>query len=210
MAQQPSVNPFSNLPSPMPFMPTPNFPDMQTVEKTLKEQMEAAITEMVKNPEHDFHKKIKELVLHISEDEHFIDQLKHKFLTKEEYKKHKRELEKRHEIIDIDDDEEEEEKEENYLCQLFHCINYQHERIRKGKSVFEIEEEIKEKHKDLTPEEHKVLYALLKSDGPVTLAHAIGMDVEEFIEYMTSLGEKLHTKHEEHEHEKKHHLKYHR
>lgn len=200
MPQTPSINPFPGLPSPMPWMPTPNMPDMQTVEKTLKEQMEAAITDMVKNPEHDFHKKVKEMIIKISEDEDFVDKLKHKFITKDEYKKYRKE----HEIDDEDEEEEEEEKEENYLCKLFNCINYHHERIKKGKSVFEIEEEIKEKHKDLTKDEAKVLYALLKSDGPVTLAPAIGMDTNEFIEHMESLGEKMHRGHERHKEEKHH------
>ena len=204
MAQQP-VTPFPNLPSPMPFIPAPNFPDMQTVEKTLREQMEAAIVEMVKNPEHDFHKKIKELILDISEDDKFVDKLKHKFLTKEEYKKHKRELEHSNDSDDEDEEEEYEEKEEYYLCKLFHCVNYHHERIREGKSVFEIEEEITNKHKDITPEESKVLYALLKSDGPVSLSHAIGMEVEDFIGHMKELGRKMNTEHEEkHEYGNKH------
>lgn len=189
MAQTPSINPFPSLPSPMPFVPTPQFPDMQTIEKTLKEQMEAAITEMVKNPEHDFHRKIKEMIINISEDEKFVDKLKRRFLTKDEYKKHKKEVE--------EDDEEEDEidKEKDYLCKLFNCINYHHIKIREGESIFDIEKKIEEKHKDLTKEEHKVLYALLKGDGPVTLAHAIGMDVNEFIEHMKSLGEKLHREH---------------
>lgn len=216
MAQQ-SINPFPNLPSPMPFVPAPNFPDMQTVERTLKEQMEAAITSMVSDPEHDFHKKVKELVIKLSDDEKFVDKLKHKFLTKEEYKKHKRELERRHQSVEVYDEEEEEdeERDEDYLCQLFHCVNYHHERIREGKSVFEIEEEITSKHKDITPEESKVLYALLKSDGPVTLSHAIGMEVEDFICHMKELGRKMHqgheeekeTKHEHGIHHKRHHEK---
>lgn len=202
MAQQ-QMNPFSSLPSPMPFMPTPQFPDIQTIEKTLKEQMEAAIVEMVKNPEHDFHKKIKELILHISEDDKFVDKLRHKFITRNEFKKHMRDTEDEEYE---DEEEDEEEREEDYLCQLFHCVNYHHKRIREGKSVFEIEEEITKKHKDITPEESKVLYALLKSDGPVSLAHAIGMEVEDFICHMKELGRKMHTVHEEkHEEKKKHH-----
>lgn len=192
MAQSNPINPYTSLPSPMPFAPMPNFPDMQTVEKTLKTQMEAAITDMVKDPEHDFHKKVKELVLNICDDEKFVNKLKRRFLTKDEYKKHnKKELE----IIDVDD-EEEEEKEENELCKLFTCINYHHLKIREGKSVFDIEKEITEKHKDLTPNEAKVLYALLKSDGPVSLSHAIGMELDEFIENMRSLSRKIHKHHE--------------
>ena len=196
------MNTYPSLPSPMPFMPTPNFPDMQTIEKTLKEQMEAAIVEMVKNPEHDFHKKVKELILDISEDEKFVDKLRHKFITKDEFRKHKRETK------DDEYEDEDEEREEDYLCQLFHCVNYHHKRIREGKSVFEIEEEITKKHKDITPEESKVLYALLKSDGPVSLSHAIGMEVEDFICHMKELGRKMHTEHEdgnEHREGKHHH-----
>lgn len=197
MPQQPAINPFPALPSPMPFMPTPQFPDMQTVEKTLKEQMEKAITEMVKNPEHDFHRKVKEMILNISEDEKFVDKLKRKFLTKEEYKKHKKELEKKYEVIDIDEDDEEDEEDEekDHLCKLFCCINYHHLKIREGKSIFDVEKEILDKHKDLSNEEHKVLYALLKSDGPVALSHAVGMELDDFIETMKSLGKKLHAEH---------------
>ena len=170
------ITTFPALPSPMPFMP--QFGDFKQFDKSLKENMEKAMVEMVKNPEHDFHKNIKQLVLQIC-DEDFTKKMKRKF------------SDKHHE-----EEPSEEENEHFKMKALFCHINSAHKKIREGKPVFEIEQETKKSH-EFTPEEERVYCALLKSDGPVAMAHMLDMKLEDFIKRMNSIGEKL--SHEEEE-----------
>ena len=89
-----------------------------------------------------------------------------------------------HNIEDTDD-------EKSDLEVLFCEIVDHHKHIKKGKSIFEIEGEISEKYKDMSPEETRVLSCLLRSDGPVHLSSMINMSVDDFIETMRHLGKRF-------------------
>ena len=186
MAQTPTINPFPQLPSPMPFMPVPQFtpPNPVEMDKMLKDNMEKAMCEMVKNPDHDFHKNIREVILNVVDSEPFVDKLKSRFISnheeKEEYHHHY--------------------KHSSPMKALFEHINHHHKEIRDGRTVSEIMEEDKKKH-NLTEDEERVYSILLKTDSAVEMAHTLGMSYDTFIEHLECLGKKIEKENEEEEEE---------
>lgn len=171
----------------MPFMPVPQFnaPNPLEMDKMLKDNMEKAMCEMVKNPDHDFHKNIREVILNVIDSDSFVDKLKSKFTSNTE-ESHSEETHHKHSMP---------------MKALFEHINHHHKEIRDGKTVSEIMEEDKKKH-DLTEDEERVYSILLKTDSAVEMAHTIGMDYDDFICHLECLGKKI-EKEEEEEKEKK-------
>ena len=186
MAQTPTINPFPQLPSPMPFMPVPQFapPNPLEMDKMLKDNMEKAMCEMVKNPDHDFHKNIREVILNVIDSDSFVDKLKSKFTSNQETRS----------------EEEPHHKHSLPMKALFEHINHHHKEIRDGKTVSEIMEEDKKKH-NLTEEEERVYSILLKTDSAVEMAHTLGMDYDVFVEHLECLGKKIEKENEEEEEE---------
>lgn len=189
MAQTPTINPFPQLPSPMPFMPVPQFnaPNPLEMDKMLKDNMEKAMCEMVKNPDHDFHKNIREVILNVVDSDSFVDKLKSKFTSNNSEESHS--------------EEEHHHKHSMPMKALFEHINNHHKEIRDGKTVSEIMEEDKTKH-HLTEDEERVYSILLKTDSAVEMAHTLGMDYDKFIEHLECLGKKIEKENEEEEEEK--------
>lgn len=140
--------------------------------------------EMVKNPDHDFHKNIREVILNVVDSEPFVDKLKHKFSKNEE----------------SDYSEETHHHHSMPMKALFEHINHHHKEIRDGKTVSEIMEEDKKKH-HLTEDEERVYSILLKTDSAVEMAHTLGMDYDKFIEHLETLGKKIEKENEEEEEE---------
>lgn len=174
MAQTPTINPFPQLPSPMPFMPVPQFnaPNPLEMDKMLKDNMERAMCEMVKNPDHDFHKNIREVILNVVDSASFVDKLKNKF------------------ILEHSEGEEGHHHHSMPMKALFNHINNHHKEIRNGRTVSEIMEEDKKKH-SLTEDEERVYSILLKTDSAVEMAHTLGMDLDDFICHLECIGKKI-------------------
>ena len=190
MAQTPAINPFPQLPSPMPFMPVPQFnaPNPMEMDKMLKDNMEKAMCEMVKNPDHDFHKNIREVILNVVDSEPFVDKLKSKFTKNHEYN------------TESYSEEEHHHKHSMPMKALFEHINHHHKEIRNGRTVSDIMEEDRKKH-SLTEDEERVYSILLKTDSAVEMAHTLGMDYDDFICHLECLGKKIEKENEEEEEE---------
>ena len=163
------ITPFPSVP--MPFMPNP-FPPGEDLQKTIKSAVEATIIDVMNNPSNELGKVIKHHVKESIECDEIIDKL-HKKLHKCEH------------------GEEHKDDEKSDLEVLFCTIVDHHKHITEGKSIFEIEGEISDKHKDMSPEETKVLSCLLRSDGPVRLSPMVGMSVDDFIDTMRKLGKRF-------------------
>lgn len=164
-----TLTPFPSVP-PMPFMPTPPMPD--DLHKTIKGVVESTIIDVMNNPSSELGNIIKKHVKESMECKEVMDKLSKKVHNH------------MHNIEDKDD-------EKSDLEFLFCEIVDHHKHIKKGKSIFEIEGEISEKHKDMSPEETRVLSCLLRSDGPVRLSSMINMEVDDFIETMRHLGKRF-------------------
>ncbi len=164
-----TLTPFPSVP-PMPFMPTPPMPD--DLHKTIKGVVESTIIDVMNNPSSELGNIIKKHVKESIECKEVMDKLSKKVHNH------------MHNIEDKDD-------EKSDLEFLFCEIVDHHKHIKKGKSIFEIEGEISEKHKDMSPEETRVLSCLLRSDGPVRLSSMINMEVDDFIETMRHLGKRF-------------------
>ena len=188
MAQTPPINPFPQLPSPMPFLPVPQFnaPNPLEMDKMLKDNMEHAMCEMVKNPDHDFHKNIREVILNVIDSDSFVDKLKSKFTSS----------------TTEPTSEETSHKHSMPMKALFEHINNHHKEIRNGRTVSDIMEEDKKKH-SLTEDEERVYSILLKTDSAVEMAHTIGMDYDTFLKHLECLGKKIEKEDEEEEEEEK-------
>ena len=164
-----TITPFPTVP-PMPFMPAPPMPD--DLHKTIRATVENTIIDVMNNPSSELGNIIKKHVKESMECKEVMDKLSKKVHNH------------MHNIENKDD-------EKSDLEFLFCEIVDHHKHIKKGKSIFEIEGEISEKHKDMTPEETRVLSCLLRSDGPVRLSGMINMDVDDFIETMRHLGKRF-------------------
>jgi hypothetical protein len=164
-----TLTPFPTVP-PMPFMPAPPMPD--DLHKTIRATVENTIIDVMNNPSSELGNIIKKHVKESMECKEVMDKLSKKVHGH------------MHNIEDKDD-------EKSDLEFLFCEIVDHHKHIKKGKSIFEIEGEISEKHKDMSPEETRVLSCLLRSDGPVRLSGMINMDVDDFIETMRHLGKRF-------------------
>lgn len=164
---------FPTIPTnPMPFPPP--FPNVNEMQKVIKSSVEATLVDVMKHPTSElseiFDKYIKDTVHHSDMVKHISDDV-YKKLTHNEHKS--------------------EEHAKCPLMSLYHKINHYHQHIKDGKSIREVEDEIKDKHKDLTHEECRVLSCLLRSDGPVTYADMLGMKFDDFMDTMKSLGERM-------------------
>lgn len=167
-------------------MPVPQFngPNPLEMDKILRENMEKAMCEMVKNPEHDFHKNIREVILNVVDSDSFVDKLKSKFTSNNSEESHS--------------EEEHHHKHSMPMKALFEHINHHHKEIRDGRTVSDIMEEDKKKH-HLTEDEERVYSILLKTDSAVEMAHTLGMDYDDFICHLECLGKKIEKEEEEEE-----------
>lgn len=160
------ITPFPNV-APMPFMPSPTQINDELL-KTIRGVVESTIIDVMDKPGDKLGEIIKK---HVKESmeckemmEHLSDKVHHH-------------MRGHHDKSDL----------EYLYCEIIE----HHKHIAKGKSIFEIEGEIAEEHKDLSPEETRVLSCLLRSDGPVRLAGMINMDVDDFIDTMKHLGKRF-------------------
>lgn len=160
------ITPFPGVP--MPFVP-PVIPQGEELQKLIRNSVETTIIDVMNNPGNELGSIIKKHVKESMECSETIDSLSKKL--------HKCEHHHEHEKGDL----------ETIYCKI---IDF-HKHIADGKSIFEIETEISDKHKDLTPEESKVFSCLLRSDGPVRLASMMGMSIDDFIETMKKLGKRF-------------------
>ena len=160
------ITPFPSVP--MPFMPGP-FPQADELQKIVKSSVESTIIDVMNNPSNELGQIIRKHVKDSLECDELMHKIKHKLDGVETVTHH----------------------DKSYLEHLFCEIVDYHKHIMSGKSIFDIEHEIMDKHKDLSSEETKVLSCLLRADGPVRLASMIGMDVDDFIEMMKHLGKRF-------------------
>lgn len=164
-----TLTPFPTVP-PMPFMPHPPSPD--DLHKTIRSTVESTIIDVMNNPSSELGNIIKKHVKESIECKEVMDKLSKKV---------------HHHMHNIEDTDDEKSDLEVLFCEI---VDH-HKHIKKGKSIFEIEGEISEKHKDMSPEETRVLSCLLRSDGPVHLSSMINMSVDDFIETMRHLGKRF-------------------
>lgn len=164
------LTPFPSVP-PMPF-PMPGVPSNEELTKSMRSAIENTIIDVMNNPNSELGNVIKKHVRESMECKELMDHLSKKMHNL------------MHNIEDKDD-------EKSDLEVLFCEIVDHHKHIMKGKSIYEIEGEICEKHKDMSPEETKVLSCLLRSDGPVRLASIVGMEIDDFIDTMKHLGKRF-------------------
>lgn len=155
----------------MPFVPP--FPNTQEMQKMIRASVESTLLDVMKHPSAEvgeiFDKYIKDTVHHSDMVKHIVDDV---------YKK-------------ISHNEHESKPHEKCpLMTLHHKINEYHHHIKDGKTIREIENEIKSHH-DLSHDECRVLSCLLRGDGPVAFAEMLGMDFNEFIDIMKSLGKRF-------------------
>ena len=164
-----TLTPFPTVP-PMPFMPTPSL--NEDLHKTIRSVVESTIIDVMDKPGNKLGEIIKKHVKESMECKEVMDKLSKKV---------------HHHMHNIEDTDDEKSDLEVLFCEI---VDH-HKHIKKGKSIFEIEGEISEKHKDMTPEETRVLSCLLRSDGPVHLSSMINMSVDDFIETMRHLGKRF-------------------
>jgi hypothetical protein len=164
-----TLTPFPTV-SPMPFMPTPSLND--ELHKTIRSVVESTIIDVMDKPGDKLGEIIKKHVKESMECKEVMDKLSKKV---------------HHHMHNIEDTDDEKSDLEFLFCEI---VDH-HKHIKKGKSIFEIEGEISEKYKDMSPEETRVLSCLLRSDGPVRLSSMINMEVDDFIETMRHLGKRF-------------------
>ena len=148
--------------SPHPLLPMPPMPD--DVVKTIRKHVDDRLDEVMAGKDEKLYHEFEKYICHILE-------------------KHKKTC-FRH-----DDDESLTYKKSP--MEALYCTLHKHQKsVHDGKSLMEIEHEIRKEH-DLCPEEKRVLASLLRADGPYTLAGMIGMPYETYIEFMGKLGERF-------------------
>lgn len=171
-----TLTPFPGVPA-MPFMPPgAPLPTGEDLTKMIRGTVESTIIDVMNNPSSELGHIIKK---HVKESMECKDMMEK--LSKKVYNH-----------IHHEEDEDDEKSDLEFLfCEI---VDY-HKHIMKGKSVFEIEGELSEKHKDMSPEETRVLSCLLRSDGPVRLSAIAGMTVDHFIDTMRYLGKRFREHH---------------
>lgn len=170
-----TLTPFPTVP-PMPFMPTPSL--NEDLHKTIRSVVESTIIDVMDKPGDKLGEIIKKHVKESMECKEVMDKLSKKV---------------HHHMHNIEDTDDEKPDLEVLFCEI---VDH-HKHIMKGKSVFEIEGELSEKHKDMSPEETRVLSCLLRSDGPVRLSAIAGMTVDHFIDTMRHLGKRFKEHHKD-------------
>lgn len=170
MAANP-LTPFSPMP-PMTFPPMPQVPSTEELTKSMRGAIEATIIDVMNNPNSELGAVIKKHVAESMECKELMEKLSKKV---------------HNHMHNIEDKDDEKSDLEVLFCEI---VDHQ-KHIMKGKSILEVENEIRDKHKDLNPEETRVLSCLLRSDGPVRLASITGMSIDAFIETMRHLGKRF-------------------
>ena len=153
---------------------TPPFPNINELQKIIRTSVESTLLDVMKHPSAEigeiFDKYIKDTVHHSDMVKYIADDVYKKISHGEHESKHHSKCP---------------------LMTLHHKINEYHHHIKDGKSIREIEDEIKSHHHDLSHDECRVMSCLLRGDGPVAFAEMLGMEFDKFIDTMKSLGERF-------------------
>lgn len=163
-----SINPYAP-----PYLNNP-MAISEELQKAVKAAVERTLIDVIENPSSDLQKHLGNFVEKVSHCPEMIEKISKKL------SKH------------IAHDNEHYEHVENEMELFWDKINHYHKcLLDKSKNIREIEAELFEKHDKLDNNERRVLSCILRGDGPVHQADMLGIDLEEYINIIKSLGKHL-------------------